>query len=102
MPAFFQRISDFGRHIILIMLGEHFRGDKNTAVSKLALGNDALPLFKQVRQYSRVFNIDDIRSIGHGKSHCEFLASLYTVIDDHTAEPENVIFRCLLLHDFSR
>ena len=42
-----QRLGGFGRHVVLVVLGEHLAGDEHVAL-QLALGDDALALLEEV------------------------------------------------------
>ena len=44
-----QRLGDFRRHVILIVLGQHAVGDEGALGRELALGDDALSFLEQVR-----------------------------------------------------
>jgi hypothetical protein len=49
-----EAVLHFGRHVVLVVLGQHLFGDEHTVVTLRAAGDDALPFAEQVRQDARV------------------------------------------------
>ena len=45
-----ERRSDFRRHIVLVVLGQYFIGDKNTALVQPSVRDDTLTFTEQVGQ----------------------------------------------------
>ena len=57
-PGLLQRLGDFRRHVIFIMLGQHRVGQEDIALNQLAVGDDALSLPEQIRQYAFIVDFD--------------------------------------------
>jgi len=48
------RMLRLGRHVVLVVLGQHFAGGEEAVVAELALGDDAFPFAEEIGQDARV------------------------------------------------
>ena len=51
--SFLQRSRHFGRHVVLVVLGQHVGGGENAVFAEGASHDNTLPLAKQVGQVAR-------------------------------------------------
>ena len=59
----------FGRHVVFIVLGQHFAGDEYAIGIELALGHGAFRLLEQVRQRAFVNDGQSLGRIGDREMH---------------------------------
>ena len=52
----FESLGSLGRHVVLVVLGEHFGGAKDALLVELALGHDALAFGKEVGEDALVLD----------------------------------------------
>ena len=60
----FERFGGLRRHVVFVMLSEHFTRDKHTGFVEFALRNNALLFGKEVGQNALIFDINRLRRIG--------------------------------------
>ena len=108
----------FGRHIVLVMLCEHFRGLKNTGGVHDAFGDDSLTFSKQVWQNTHIVNGHLANKVGRIERkpaatlspsainrilpnflrRCGFMKSLLAERFDRCPRPSLSLPHCRLLH----
>jgi len=66
-----QAVLDLGRHVVLVVLGEHFLGDEHAPVVELAARDDALPFAEQVGQHAGVAHAHGVREVGEREADLE-------------------------------
>ena len=63
LPDLIERLGHFRRHVVLIVLGEHFLRDKHAVAVHPPVRNDSLPLTKQVGQDPDVLDGNFLRAV---------------------------------------
>ena len=71
-----QRVGDFLRHVVLVVLGQHGVGLEPAAGLERAFGDHALPFAEQVRQDALIADRDSAVAVGHLEAHREIVAAL--------------------------
>ena len=59
-----------GRHVVLIVLGQHFLCAKHTVCADLSLRNDAFAFLEQVREDTCIQHRQAVCSVRHYEAHC--------------------------------
>ena len=98
-----QAVLDLGRHVVLVMLGEHFLGHEHAVRAHLAARNDALSFAEQVRQHARVADALLVRIVGQREAHFEAARlALEAAVLDQPAHAERAGARRLARLDLGR
>ena len=88
---FLEHLGDFRAHVVLVMLGENLFCQENSVRHQFAVGDHALPFFKEVGQYAGVGHGDNSFVIGYLENGFEAAGfALKAAIDDQSAEPERL------------
>jgi hypothetical protein len=91
----------FRRHVIFVVLGQHFLGDEFAALVQLAIGDDALAFTKQVRQDTGIAHRDLLFVIRQIELHGQSIAGATdAAVNDHTAHAKQLVRRRLSGHYF--
>ena len=67
--ARFERLGGFGRHVVLVVLGQHLARDEHAVGAELALRDHALAFLEQVGKDAGVDDRDRLRGVGHDEAH---------------------------------
>ena len=59
----------FGRHVVLVVLGQHLARHKKTITADLTLSDHALALFEEVWQQPGISDRNVVLGIGDDKAH---------------------------------
>src|SRR5215831_19979612 len=71
VPALFQGLGRFGRHVVLVMLGHNLVCVKHAVRTNLTLGHTPAPFLKKVGENPFIDYGNRIRSVGHGEMNRE-------------------------------
>src|SRR5699024_7872087 len=83
-----ERLGDLGRHVVLVVLGEHAVGTENPTRFEFALGHHALALAEEVREDAAIAHRNLLGRIGNGELDIRALAALDTTHRDEAAETD--------------
>ncbi len=84
-----QRTRHLRRHVLLVVLGEHFVRDEHPVRAHAAVGDDALALTEQIGQHARVFHLQLILEVGDHEVHVETAGlPMEAALLHHAAEAE--------------
>src|SRR5450631_856465 len=97
-----QRLDDFPRHVVLVMLGEHGIGLEQAIRLDMALGDDALPLTKQVGHDSPVVDGNILVAVSHLETDLQIVAALQAAHLHHAAQTNALSRRSLVVGDVGR
>src|SRR5690242_13623823 len=95
-----QGVGGFGRHVVLVVLGEHLAGDEDVALEP-ALRDDALALLEEVGKDAFVADEDRPGGVGDDEARLRALA-LERALLDHATDPERPRLRRLVRDDLRR
>ncbi len=95
-----ERFGGLGRHVVFIVLGQHFAGDEH-AVLQLALGHHAFALLEQVGQDALVAHRHGLGGVGDDEAHLDAIA-LDRAFLHQPAEAEGAVGRRFLRRDLRR
>src|SRR5690606_3292827 len=91
----------FGRHIVFIMLCQHFVGMEEARALQFPLGDDPFPFTEKIGQYAGVAHRYCVGIVSDGKLHGESVALDATRLHDST-DPKMPLQRCFTGTDLSR
>src|SRR3989338_3580642 len=101
--AFLQCVGGLGRHIVLVVLGQHFFGVHHAIGLDLALRNHALAFLEQVRQDAFEYYRDAFMLVGDHKIHRQTIhLALHAAFLDQAADAEAASVRGFIVKHLGR
>ena len=97
-----QRIGDFGRHVIFIMLGKHIGRGEIAVLAKRSLGDDALPLAEEIGQHAAIGDGYGLHEIGDIETQRRISEIFQRALFDKAAKPDSLAGFDTALHDIAR
>ena len=96
-PALLQRLGGLGRHVVLVVLGEHLARAEDAVGAELALRDHALALLEEVGKDAGEDHGNRLRGVGHAEAHGErVLVARHAARLDQPADAERAVLRRLV------
>ncbi|SSI74805.1 Uncharacterised protein [Acinetobacter baumannii] len=103
LAAVLERLGDFRRHVVLVVLGQHFIGHQHAVAAQLAEGDDALPLAEQVGKDAMVGDGHFLGAVGDHETHVQrILAALQRTLFHQAAGAYAGVGRRFAVGDLGR
>src|ERR1041384_2902381 len=102
MAAALQRVGDFRRHVLLVVLGKDAAGDKDPVAAQFALGNNALALAEQIGQQTVIHDLEFGLAVGHPESHPTAILFYQALVLDQPADANAPLRPDRLLGEIAR
>ena len=97
---FLHRVGRFGRHVVLVVLGEHLARDEHAVGPELALRHDALALAEEVGQDAAIDDRHALRGVGDDELHRDAVGlALDAALLDQPADAEGAALRRFVRRD---
>jgi len=87
-----------GRHVVLVVLGQHFVGDEHPVGVQATLGDGALPFGEQIGKDAGVAHGHVVRVVGDHEGDGQRLAALQGARLDQATDADHVVSRRLAFH----
>jgi hypothetical protein len=92
------RVGGLGRHVVLVVLGQHFLRAEDAVAFELALRDHAFAFLEQVGQDAAVFDRDHLGGVGDREAHRHAVGlALDAAGLDQAAQAEGAVLRRLVL-----
>src|SRR5581483_9066387 len=101
-PGLFQCVGDLGRHVFLVVLGEHAGGGEDSVVAEPAFGDYPLPLAEQVGQDAGIGDLERGLAVGDAEIDLAPVAMDDAALFDEPADADAPPRRDVLCRQFAR